>query len=168
MVVIQNIISDEITMSCDNKTQIVTGAGRIINSPNYPMKYGGGLDCKILLISEVKTKIAIRFTQFSVFPGYFFGCYDWIDIYDGSHLSSEIIRSSLCGDSNEEYAVAATENSMLIRFQSYIATPGGFFKFKMGTGKYRLCFMPYIKPKCNTSNMIPKTCEITLLFFRSY
>ena len=106
----------------------------MINSPNYPRKYSGHLDCDILLITEKGTKIAIQFYNFSVEPGDYWGCWDWIDIYDGRNSSAEILKSRLCGNTFEEKNVFATESSMFITFKSRDGGTGGLFRFRIMIG----------------------------------
>ena len=122
-------------MSCGNRSEIVTGVNKMINSPNYPKNYAGNLDCKILLITENETKIAIQFHNFSMVSTLLWGCWDWIDIYDGRNSSAEALKSKLCDYTFKEKYVIATGNSMFIRFQSHQDSAGGHFRFKMTTGK---------------------------------
>ena len=121
-------------MSCGNKTHIVTGSDRIIISPNYPNKYPGGLDCEMLLLVETGTIVAIQFLNFSVEPGRVYGCWDWIDIYDGNNSNADALKSRLCGN-NFEKTVLATQNSMFITFKSRIGGTRGFFRFRIMNGK---------------------------------
>lgn len=121
-------------MRCENKLEIVSGAGRIINSPKYPEKYPEGLDCKMLIVVETGARAAIQFLRFSVQRAVFY-CYDQIDIYDGRNLHAKVLKSRLCGDKFEEKNVIATGNSMLITFQSIKDGTGGVFRFRILTGK---------------------------------
>ena len=105
-------------MSCGNEIEIVTGAGRIVHSPNYPKKYPAGLDCKMLLLVNTGAKAAIKFLNFSVDSGVFYGCYDWINIYDGRNSNAEVLKSQSCGYTPEEQNVIATNNSIFITFKS--------------------------------------------------
>ena len=126
-------------MSCGNKTHIVTDAARIIKSPNYPKKYPGGLDCKMLLLVETGSKVAIQFLNFSVEPGDWFGCWDWIDIYDGRNSHADALESRLCGNHFVGKNVIATENSMFITFHSRKGGSRGFFRFRITKGKNFSC-----------------------------
>ncbi|XP_041416853.1 embryonic protein UVS.2-like isoform X1 [Xenopus laevis] len=118
----------------------VTGGGSyltdngVITSPGYPSNYPNSMDCIYNIVAPTGYKISLAFTSFQTeFASNCMAGYDYLAVYDGSSLTSPLLRK-LCGSPENIPQVVSTGNNLLLQFISdiFMNYPGFHATYSFG------------------------------------
>ena len=122
---IYNISGIDISGSCKGTNRL---NGYII-SPNYPQKYGNGIDCRWLISSTVGSNLTLTFLDFETESSR-----DIVKVYDGKNIYGKLL--STYSGSFRSFSFDSTTNDIYLRFTSDSYTTYRGFRIQV-SGNYK-------------------------------